>query len=691
MEIKRGASRAGSLAARACCYKRRVRSKVVALLVLAACSRRPSGEYYGTTERHGKPASTFYVNNYSEPEYLDPGLATDTASGAILLDLFEGLVTAHPEDLRPTCGVAVRWDKSDDNRVYRFYLRPDARWSDGQRVVTADFVYAWSRVLDARTRARQATMFFPIKNGRLYHEGKVKVLARDETLRSAAGASGGAPLAKGTAVTVVEEQDGWAKIERFDALPTFRPKGTSTAEAPADRTPAPETPAPRAAGFVPSESLALEAGVLGVRAVGDDVLEVELEQPTPYFLELLTQYSFVPVRRDVVERFTERGEPERWYRPGNIVTNGPYVLESWRLRYEITAVRNPYHHAQDRLGIHRIVWLMIADYQTTVNLYQAGEIDYTGANISLPLAMLPLLRQYRDYSMAPYVSTYWYEVNVSKPPVDDVRVRHALNLAIDKAELVDKIVRQGQPPATHYVPDITGGGYAEVARADREAGRDPFLAPELAFDPERGRALLREAGYAVDRTGDGWQARGFPPLELLYNTAEGHQKIAVAIQDMWKRHLGVSVALRNEEWKVYLKNLRDGHFQIGRFGWTADYNHPHTFLDLFLSYSANNWTRWKSQELDALVERAARTADRHEGIHLYREAERLALSAMPRIPIYFYTKAQLVKPYVRGFWPNARNEHPIRWMWIDPAWRTAAQNRAVYAPEELPPPGRIEP
>ncbi len=161
--------------------------------------------------------------------------------------------------------------------------------------------------------------------------------------------------------------------------------------------------------------------------------------------------------------------------------------------------------------------------------------------------------------------------------------------------------RGGQTPATHYVPDYTGSGYDEAVAEDRKLGVDPFSSPDVSFNPERARAMLAEAGHEVVREGDGYRAKNFPALELLYNTSEGHKQIAVAVQDMWKRHLGISVTLRNEEWKVMLKNVRDGHYQVVRFGWIGEYNHPATWLGTLLSYSPQNRTGWADQEFDDLM------------------------------------------------------------------------------------------
>ena len=313
-----------------------------------------------------------------------------------------------------------------------------------------------------------------------------------------------------------------------------------------------------------------------------------------------------------------------------------------------------------------------------------------GDNSTLPNDYMARLSTKKDFHRTNYLGTYWYELNVSRPPLDDVRVRRALDLGIDKRELVTRIVRGGQAPATHYVPDFTGQGYSSLVAAERSAGTDRFAGPGHDFDPALGRRLLGEAGFSVVPDGETFRAEGMPALEILYNTSEGHKQIAVAVQDMWKRHLGVSVSLRNEEWKVMLKNVRDRNFQIVRFGWIADYDHPHTFLDTFLSTSPNNRTGWSSPDFDALVERAASTAEREASIEMYRRAEALAVDAMPKIPLYFYTKSTLMKPYVKGFRFNAKNRHHLSWMWIDPAFATNTADAPAFEVPSFPPPGRYQ-
>ena len=758
-----------------------------ALAVVApGCSAEGTGEYFGTTERVGKELTTFYSNNAAEPEYLDPGMAHDTASSTLIYQMFEGLTQYDAKDTHPTQAVATRWDQSDDNQVFRFYLRPDAKWSDGKQVTAHDFEYAWKRILRPKQASQGAVILYPILNAELFNRGKLKVVSADVTLlsgpradapvtsvkltkgapvvvlgrspmkvstaiapfaappaaklitytkadpkkstpeqlsfgaaRPAAGPdeNGGwrdaevAVLRRGAAVDCDEKADYWYEITRDGAARGYLPgcllqesagargKGFALvarhgrmptfAPAPAADPAGAAEPPVEEIGFVSEEQLVEDTSVIGVRAKDDLTLDVELEQPTPYFTDITSHTSLFPVRKDVIEAWAAKGKEELWIRPENIVTNGPYVLDDWRFRYEITMKRNPYHYDHDKLKLHRLVYLNIEEHHSTMNLYKAGDIDFIGDQASLPTEYLAFLKTKKDFRQFFYVATYWYEFNVKKPPVDDVRVRRALNLAVDKALITAKITRGGQPAASHYIPDFTGLGYDEHAKADKAAGVDPFATPDTVFNPARAREILKEAGYEVVKDGDGYRASNFPSLEILYNTSEGHKQIAVAIQDMWKQHLGVSATLRNEEWKVMLKNVRDGNFHVARFGWVADYNHPHTFMATFLSYSPNNRTGWADKEFDELVRKASATADPKESIKQYRIAEKAAVDGMAKMPLYFYTKSSLMKPWVKGFRGNGRNVTLMKWLWIDPSWRSNPSNEPAFPSIDFPTPGRI--
>ncbi|HTJ82546.1 MAG TPA: peptide ABC transporter substrate-binding protein, partial [Polyangiaceae bacterium] len=471
-----------------------------------------------------------------------------------------------------------------------------------------------------------------------------------------------------------------ALVAEWSGLPTFRaPVGAPPASA--------EPPSPEPIGFVPVSSLESDASVLGVRAVDDRTLELELDFPVPYILDVLCSAATDPVRRDVVEAFEAKGDPDGWTRPETMVSNGPYRLKTWRFRYELTFDRNPYHRYFDKLAIHDITWMAVESYVSTMNLYKAGELDYIGDNSALPPPYLPVLRKKKDFEIGEYLAEYWYELNTKSPPLDDVRVRRALNLAVDKQALIDNVVRGSQTPATHFVPDFTGQGYKTYLDGLRAAGKDPFHGKGRDFDPALARSLLEEAGYHVVKDGDGYRADGMPPLELLYNTSEGHRVIAVAIQDMWKKNLGVSVTLRNEEWKVMLKNVRDRNYQIVRFGWVADYDHPQTFMDTFMANSPNNRTGWANGKFDELVQRARTTADVNESMRQYVEAEKILADEVPKLPLYFYTKTTLIKPYMKGFHFNRRNIQMVTWMRVDPGFATDPSDAPAIEPNRWPEPG----
>lgn len=708
-----------------------------ATFVVGCSSEEKAGRFYGTVERvAGRDTATLYLNNLSEPEYLDPGLASESAGTTLVRDLNEGLVGLHPQDLHPVAAVATRWAKSDDNRLFRFNLRPDAKWSDGVPLTAKHFVDAWQRVLTASTGARSATNMYAIHGASLFHQGRLMVL-KAETRVLPLGKGEAVTMAKGTALEVhkrlpvralmdpladstaeslavdpadadksVEatvtalggsvkcngEDDRWFRIAVGGregwlpgcALADAKPGEAKQALVETHVLPSYTGDAPavlRGHGLVDVAALTADPAVLGVRATSEHVLEVELERSTPYFLELLATPAYMPVRLDVIAR-----HGEMWTRPENIVTSGAYTLDSHKFRYEITFKPNPHHWDVDKLKLKRIVYLEVEDNFATLNLYKTGEIDWTGENVALPPAFIDMMKGYDDYHPARWIGTYWYEFNTEKPPVDDPLVRRALNVAVDKRLLIDKVQRGGQIPAKHIVPPYTGGGYAEVHEADEKAGKNPFTGDGYDFDPAHGRELLKQAGYPVEQTAEGWSAAGFPPLEVLYNSSEAHRKVAIALQGMWREHLGITVQVRNEEWKVMLKSMRDGNFQIARFGWIGDYNHPHTWLDTFLSYSNNNWTRWKSSEFDGLLQRAAEEGDPEKSIRMYRDAEKLAVESFARLPIYFYTKLTMMKPYLKGNWVNASNKHPVKWMWIDPDWRNNPENTTAYPVDELPAP-----
>lgn len=385
------------------------------------------------------------------------------------------------------------------------------------------------------------------------------------------------------------------------------------------------------------------AGVLndfsrvGVRAPDPRTLVVELKSPMPFFLYLTSFYTLFPVNRACVER-----HGDLWTRPGKIVSNGPFVLAEWITSRRIRLVRNPRYWDRDRVRLSTIDALPTENESTAFNLYLTGGADWVdGAGI--PLHLVDLLRTRPDFHKTTILVTYFYRFNVTRPPIDDPRVRKALALAADKKRITEKILRAGQLPATTLVPP----------------SMPRYRPPEgLGYDPAEARRLLAEAGYPGGER--------FPETRILFNTSEAHKQIAVEMQAIWKENLGIQVELENQEWGTYLNSESALDYWISRAGWVADYPDPNTFLDMFVTGGGNNRTGWGNARYDELIAAAGGERDEKRRMDLLREAERiLVVDEVPILPIYYYVSLSLYDAdRIGGILPNPLDEHPLKHVFI---------------------------
>jgi oligopeptide transport system substrate-binding protein len=281
-------------------------------------------------------------------------------------------------------------------------------------------------------------------------------------------------------------------------------------------------------------------------------------------------------------------------------------------------------------------------------MFRVGQLHYTG---TVPLEKIPVYEQMADtpYIQAPYLGTYYFLLNTKRPPLDDVRVRRALSLSIDREKLNQTVLQKSNVPAYSITPPGTLG----------------YNPPKLFdFEPEKARQLLAEAGFPG---GDGW-----PGIELIYNTSESHRKIAVALQQMWKDELNIDVTISNQEWKVYLDNVTQMEFDIARRGWIGDYVDPNNFLDLFLAGGGNNNTGFADSRYDEMIlQLAPRAADREERYRIFHAAETMLMEQMPILPVYTYTSKHLVHPSVQGMPANLMDSLNLKYVSLDPDWEKA--------------------
>jgi oligopeptide transport system substrate-binding protein len=361
-----------------------------------------------------------------------------------------------------------------------------------------------------------------------------------------------------------------------------------------------------------------DASAVGVQAQDDFTLAVRLRHPASYFLAITTFESTFPQRQDIIEKFDSR-----WTEPENIVTNGPFLLSSWKHENEIQLTANP-NYFKGRPAMERVAMLMIKEKTTAVALYEQGQLDFLDDH-SLPAGDKKRFSKRRGFKRVPQLRAEYYGFAVDRKPFNDPRVRKAFAMAIDR-KVFPRILHGGEQPASSWIPP---GMLAH----------NPKIG--VSFNPPEARRLLREAGYP--------EGKGFPRIVLGYDTEEDRKLAAEAVQGMWQRNLGVVVSLQNQEWKGYLQKLQTDPFPVFRDGWRADYPDPDNFMKIFTSSSANSHVRWKNSRYDQLVESAAREPDAKRRVKLYDEAQRILCEThLPIAPLYWRTESTVLNPRFMG-------------------------------------------
>ena len=379
---------------------------------------------------------------------------------------------------------------------------------------------------------------------------------------------------------------------------------------------------------------------VGVKVINKKTLQIKLNAPTPYFLSLLNHYTWFPVHISTVKKYdglTKRGSG--WTKPENFVGNGAFNLKSWTLGRKLVVEKSPTYWDAKSTKLDEIHFFAIELETTQENAFRAGQL-HNIYNLHIDKVATYKKEHADELRIKPHLASYFYRFNVNKKPCDDVRIRKALTMAIDRDSIVKNVTKGEQMASTFFTPPGVGG-YTARARFKEDVGE--------------AKKLLAQAGYP--------NGEGFPSLELLYNTTEGHRIIAEAIQQMWKKNLNINVTLQNQEWKVYLDRQRQMDYQISRAGWTGDYPDPNTFLDMWTSWSQQNQTGWSDTKYDALIRKAAITKDPEARLEVFQEAEEILMDQLPIIPIYIYTRVYALHPAVKNWHANVLDHHP--WKHID--------------------------
>ncbi|PHV72267.1 ABC transporter substrate-binding protein [Sporanaerobium hydrogeniformans] len=376
----------------------------------------------------------------------------------------------------------------------------------------------------------------------------------------------------------------------------------------------------------------VDVSELGVKALDEKTLQVTLEQPAPFFLNLTAFPTFMPVREEVV------GD-EAWAKtPEKALSNGPFKLSEYKMGDKLVLVKNENYWNAENVKLEKVICEMITDFSTAHTKYTAGELDI---NEFIPVGEIPrLMAEDDEFYVLPKIGTYYYAINMNNELMQDVNVRKALALAIDRTQIVEQVSKGGQIPSTGFMPE----GIQDAQGNDFNEKAGDFGMSETA-DVEKAKALLAEAGYPG--------GEGFPEIEILYNTNDGHKAIAEAIQEMWKQNLGINVKLTNQEWAVFQDTTNNNAFShLARRGWIGDYLDPQTMLDIFESNNGQNIGRYNNPEYDKEMQ-LSRTSTGQERMEHFYKAHEILMEDMPIIPIYYYVANVMVNDRVQGWELNA--------------------------------------
>jgi oligopeptide transport system substrate-binding protein len=638
--------------------KRALHLLVIASIAFGAISCRvlaTNEEFFGRTT---PPEQNIlrYVNG-GEPESLDPPLSSGQPEARIFMALFEGLVEYDPKTLKAIPAIAEKWENNNDYSEFVFHLRRNARWSNGDSINAHDFLYSVRRAVSPELLSRTAANAYYIKYAQAYNAGSMFVFDPvSQKFLLEQDLAGAAPAAETLSQKAVDEES----PEYSAGAPAVDSAFHQSMHSPA-RVTVPGNEARRAkllagnaklkAALEGKELVKVKAEDIGVEAVDDYTVRISLSQPAPYFAGLLAHQFFRLVPRKVIEQFGRQ-----WTDPSHIVSCGPFKLKSWRPYSEVVVERDPMYWDAGNVHLDEIRFYVSTDHPTSMNLYRVGAADAV-LNHSVPNPWLDVVRPKKDYMDAAEAAISYLLINVTKPPMNDLRVRRAFNMAIDK--LTYSKAKRTTKPLSAFTPEGIFVGYPQ-----------PKGEP---FNAEEARKLLGEAGYPVTKKPDGtFECEKFPvnDVALMFATHSSNKALAEYMQAQWKQNLGITVQLNSLEAKTYMASRAKLDYKGLALGiWGADYMDPVTFLNLFLSNGGDNGSGWSDPKYAEMLEEANHLQDSQQRYALLAKAEKYMLDAQPVIPLETPSVNWVKKPYVKGLYPNPGSLFAWKFVYIerDPA------------------------
>jgi oligopeptide transport system substrate-binding protein len=605
-------------------------------LSVISCTKDSDPNYFGTI----KPKHSFdeiWINNREEPQYMDPTLAYGVPDGNLAWNSFYRLVAIDPLTGKPVPELADKWDVTDGGKTYTFHMRNGLKWSDGQPITAHDVEYSWKRLIDPATGAQyQGLASNVIENGDAFALRAIHLTGFGKSTSSSEIQS----FLTKHEIPVSKIQARRDANEVFVFLKSATPEESQSLREKALNLINQEHPwGPEVSAKVTSSD------VVEAKAIDAEHFQVKLVGPLPYFI-LLTEFSnFAPLPKHVIEKFKAEGKEEQWTKPENIVVSGPFKLKEEQFKQYKIYEKNPNYWNAESVRLKKVKVLMIESEIASLNSYKVGETDWIGPH-NVPSEQIKDVKGFKDYHNDPYAGVYYYIFNTKVKPLNDVKVRQALSLAVDRQKITDFVLGGGQIPHIGVVPDGLGGYQSYKTEM---------------FNPAKAKQLLAEAGFP-----DG---KNFPKLKFMYDTKEMHRLVIQAVQEMWKQNLGIDIEPTNVEWKVFLDRQKSMDFQMARKGWIGDFLDPFTFLELLVSTSGSNKTGWANAEYDRLIEASNLESNPEKRFEILGQAEKIAVDDAIYMPIFIYTKNYMLKPFVKGFTPDYQDHHLWQHMWIDLDWK----------------------
>lgn len=633
-------------------------------LFVTSCKSSAESRFFGKTE---PPANNVlrYVSG-SEPESLDPHVSSGQPEARVYMAIYEGLVDYGPKDLQPIPAVAKSWEISPKVDEFVFHLRENAKWSDGKPITARDFVYSFRRGFTPATLSSSTELGFFIKYAEAFNTGQVFVkkgetylLAKDFGEDEATSPTIGAEtnfhnfLHSPARLTLAGDEKKRAK--QLDANPKLK------------------------AAVEGAEIVPVKAEDIGVEAIDDFTLRITLRQSAPFFVGLLAHQFFRLVPQQAIEKWGKD-----WIKKDHIVTCGAFRIKEYRPYDALILERDPNYWDAANVHLNGIEFYPIEENSTILNLYKAGLVDGF-LNHTVVTSWIGEVRNFKDeYMNLPESSTAYYSMNVTKPPFNNPKVRKAFALAVDRVALSNfrKI--------TKPLYDITPSGiFPEYDKAREKVSEDirkeRGIAPDVwskynKFDADAARKMLSENGFPVQPSGAGFACPTFPTdsVSLLFNTNENNRAIAEFVQAQWKQNLGITIPLKSQEFKTFLKDRHEvNYIGFAQSLWSGDYMDPYTFLGLHYGYPNNGDAGFNDPKYNKMLDDANAELDPTKRFEMLARAEFYVMEQQPSVPLTTNATNWMKKPYVKGMYPNPGTLFPWKFVYIenDPAkWDTDVEN-----------------